>query len=98
MSTTWTTDTDHILKAGALAYIDSFTGLVPCKVERIFTDPYYGAAMADVVVTANRPGWTKGERAKEFIITLVTRKTRVKNGHIIVRTFDDFEFTEETAA
>lgn len=46
----------HTLKAGDLAYLDSFSGLVPCKVLTVDSD-----TEATVRVTAARPGYTVGE-------------------------------------
>lgn len=51
-------DPDTALTAGALAYIDSFAGLIPCKVEA----PADADGAVQVAVTADRPGWPRGER------------------------------------
>lgn len=48
------TITDYPL--GTLAYLDTFSGLVKCRVES-----FYGADV-DVVITANKAAYRKGER------------------------------------
>lgn len=60
-----------VLRVGDLAYLDTFSGLVPCKV-REFTDlrrvsretrviPATSAVNVIVRVTADRPGYRRGE-------------------------------------
>jgi hypothetical protein len=52
----------YTLAAGDLAYIDSFSGLVPCKVLSIAPyDAGIPRMVARVRVTAPRPGWKRGE-------------------------------------
>ena len=44
------------LLPGSLAYIDAYTGLVPCKVMRVD-----GPGEVTVLTTASRPGYPAGE-------------------------------------
>lgn len=68
----------HVLQIGSFAYIDSFTGLVPCKVQEIGRDSN-GSALATVRVTAARRGYNRGE-----IVTL--RAVRViPRGAVYIR-------------
>lgn len=49
------------VRVGDLAYVDSFAGLVPCRVDRFFMgDP--SNPLAYVTVTAARPGYLVGEQ------------------------------------
>ena len=57
---------------GELVYLDSIVGLVPAKI----TDTSGGAEALVVVVTAARPGYTRGES--------VTSNART--GHVVPRT------------
>lgn len=83
-----------VLKAGVLAYIDTFQGLVPCRVLRVYIDAYYGATMTEVKVTGNRPGYAKGEVTTEFAIALVRRDgVRRRGRKQYARDFDGFEIT-----
>jgi hypothetical protein len=51
------------LRAGSLAYIDSpFTALLPCKVVRVWRANDYPTMRAEVIVTASRGAYKKGER------------------------------------
>jgi len=53
-----------ILKSGILAYFDSMTGLVPCKVLSVEPCGNRGTLIDTRVclqVTASRPGFVKGE-------------------------------------
>lgn len=56
---------------GELAYIDSFSGLIPCKVMDIAED---GKEMI-VRVTANRPGWYRGDICLKFPKDIIPRKS-----------------------
>lgn len=51
-------------RPGTLAYLDSFRGLVPCKVIAVYA-PGDGNRIASsditVRITAKRPGYTRGE-------------------------------------
>jgi hypothetical protein len=52
----------YTLSAGDLAYIDSFSGLVPCKVLAVEPGPYgTSGTWARVRVTAPRPAYRRGE-------------------------------------
>lgn len=77
----------NTLKAGALAYVDSFTGLIPVKVLAVRHDPYFGMVVCDVRVTGDRPGWQRRERDTLPTTALVTRQA----GATIVRAFDTVE-------
>lgn len=53
-------NTNGVLKAGALAVLDSFAGPVPCKVE-IVTRGEHGQTFARVKFTATRGAYLRGE-------------------------------------
>ena len=48
------------LRAGGLAYHDSFSGLVPVKVRAVTYEDRTGDTIVLYTVTAARPGWPKG--------------------------------------
>ena len=50
------------LRAGSLAYLDTLAGLIPCKVLRVWRADEYPTMRADVVLTATRGAYRKGER------------------------------------
>ena len=79
------------LKAGALAYIDGFGGLIPCRVIRIYHDRYYDQPMAEVKITGGRPGYPKGDTEHLMVGGLVTRNVKHRKYHTHVRSFDGFE-------
>lgn len=83
------------LRAGSLAFLDTFAGLVPVKVRAVRLEPHCPCCppriVADVRVTAARPGWPRGEYETVSVRDLVTRATRVRGGHIMVRSFDATE-------
>lgn len=85
------------LRAGTLAYVDTFGPLVPVKVLRVFmvNDPYVALprTMAEVRVTATRGAYSRGEILTEQTRDLVQRKTRRRGGHTMVRSFDAVEVT-----
>lgn len=49
------------LQAGSLAYLDTFAGLVPCKVQRVSRSADYPTMRAHVTLTATRGAYKKGE-------------------------------------
>lgn len=49
----------RVLKKGSSAYLDSFSGLVACKVLRVYKERF--STVADVVVTADLGAYRKGE-------------------------------------
>lgn len=85
------------LQAGSLALLDSFAGLVPVKVTAVRLESHCACCppspVADVRVTAARPGWPRGDRETVSARELVTRRTRVRGGHIMVRSFDAVRVT-----
>lgn len=86
MNTQYSETNGHTFQAGTLAFVDSFGGLVPCKVVAVSKGgPFPGWIVAQgeisVKVTASRAGYRKGElltgRAASNIIPrsqVVTRK------------------------
>lgn len=70
------------LHLGDLAYYDSFTGLIPCKV----LDVENGWA-TEIKITATRGGYKKGERLYGFSPRHVIRRAQihVKNGQYRIR-------------
>lgn len=50
------------LRAGSLAYLDTFAGLVPVKVSRVWRADEWPHMRADVVITATRGAYKRGER------------------------------------
>ena len=50
------------LRAGSLAYLDTLAGLLPCKVLRVWRADEYPTMRADVVLTATRGAYKRGER------------------------------------
>lgn len=50
------------LKAGDKAFIDGFSGFIPCVVTRIFTDVNYPHIVhTEAIVTRTKKGYTKNE-------------------------------------
>lgn len=68
------------LRSGDLAYLNSTTGLVPCKVLSINEEGH-----ASVLITAARPGWTKGQTLtiRSPRLSLVSREQVKRDGTII---------------
>lgn len=65
-------------KAGELAYMDTFAGLVPCKVVKVPSDPT-GRTGVTVVLTATRGAYRQGERIEtEGSRTLVVPRSHVR--------------------
>ena len=64
-----------ILKANSLAYFDSFSGLIPCKVICINGPSGRASSEQKVMVrlTANRRGYKKGEVLTEWALHVVPR-------------------------
>ena len=56
--------TDLILKSGSLAYVDTFSGMIPCKVLGIrgISGIASSEQDVDVILTATRGAYKKGER------------------------------------
>lgn len=60
------------LRAGSLAYLDTTeSGLVPCRVKRIYRDGY--ATLADVEVTATRYAYERGAAVTHSVLWVVPR-------------------------
>lgn len=74
------------LKSGCLAFIDSFTGLVPCKVLRVYHYSDVTGYRVDVEVTANRLGYPRGKIETFDSFFIVPRKAtrKLKYGHRIL--------------
>lgn len=76
-------------KAGELAYLDSFDGLIPCKVLKITKEsgqyssnsPSIINTRVQVKITANAGGYDKGEIVEYSAIAIIPRNcVRVYNG------------------
>lgn len=71
---------------GALAYIDCFVGMIPCKVLEVRATP--GGMRLKVKVTADRPAYKRGEvveHQREHDIVprrSVTRRNTVRNDYV----------------
>jgi hypothetical protein len=50
----------RVLRAGSLAYLDTFAGLVPCKVLRVWRADDWPHMRADVQITATRGAYKRG--------------------------------------
>lgn len=68
-------DTKH--KAGELAYYDTFSGTIPCKVISVYPDKY-GCTRITIKITADRKSYHKGEIIKNiFAHDIVPRKSLI---------------------
>ncbi len=65
-----------ILRSGARAYVDSFFGLIPCKVLAIRGDSGISSSSqdVDVLLTANRGAYKRGERLTWRGLNVVPRE------------------------
>lgn len=73
------------LKSGMLAYFDSYSGLVPCKVLAIKAAKY-GGHIAYVRYTAQRGPYSRGETGKHNACRVVPRDAvRRFRGHFFPR-------------
>lgn len=62
------------LSAGCKAYYDAFAGLIPCKVISIDHDHTMSSGhLVTFALTANRPGYKKGERLSASSLFVVPR-------------------------
>lgn len=78
-------------QAGALAFVDSFAGLLPCKVIAVCDD-----GQIVVKFTAQRPGISVAEHAWERADHVVPRdKVRQRNGRVRIRTDFTWEVSGE---
>jgi hypothetical protein len=76
--------------AGELAYADTFSGLVPVKVTRVHVQqsgiPGLSHVMVDVRVTADRPGWKRGDTETLGSLWVVprgsVRRGRIRNDYV----------------
>lgn len=78
----------NTLKRGDLASVDGYkSGVVPVKILSVltvrerFSEPYLAAI---VRVTAQRPGYARGEITLVRASELVMRKTRSRDGHLMI--------------
>jgi hypothetical protein len=89
---TETVRTTTTLRAGDLAYLDSFSGLVPCRIA-IVTQGGPGNALTGKVtvqVTARRPGWAPGEYYTTVVAYVIPRThVRRRGGRLRIST--DYE-------
>lgn len=78
--------TDH--HVGELAYLDTFSGLVPCRVLGwVKEDPYFGDRdELQVKLTATRGAYRRGEVSQWPVGTVVPRSSvRVRSGQYRIR-------------
>jgi hypothetical protein len=66
------------LRPGSLAYFDTFTGLVPCRVDRIEGPDLFNGApsseqIAHFTLTANRGAYKRGEKLHAWVLHVVPR-------------------------
>ena len=78
---------------GELAYFDSFTGLIPCKITG-YDEPVYHSSGVEYapaklwgIVTANRPGgWYKGEILHDVAYNFIPRDSvHMRDGKYTIR-------------
>ena len=78
------------LRTGDLAYYNSFSGLIPCKVTKI-TGPFGFAGSEQNVtftLTANRGPYRRGESLTQWALHVVPRKSvRVTGGQYRIRCY-----------
>lgn len=83
---------DLILAQGALAYYDSFNGLIPCRVlsvrhtanaTRGIHCENLGEVSVQFLVTANRPGYKLGEVLESNGMHIVPRGAIYRHNHIV---------------
>jgi len=70
------TETTNTYPAGTLAYIDSFCGLIPCKVIEVTQERNFAGSLltfCKVKVTARRPGFLRGEIANHDALYIIPR-------------------------
>jgi hypothetical protein len=60
------------LKAGALVYLDSFAGLVPCKALRVYHG-LVGSLRCDYEVTVSRGAYSKGTQNWAYAHSVIPR-------------------------
>lgn len=70
------------LQKGSNAYYDAFAGLVPCKVIDIQSDyTMSGGHLVTFKVTANRPGYKRGELLSASSLFVVPREAVYMQDH-----------------
>ena len=71
-----------MIQPGTQAYYDTFSGLIPVLVMH----PLDGdmAGWYEVKVVSDKAGYKKGEILEVLPTWLVSRKTRVRDGHVLV--------------
>ncbi len=74
------------LAEGDLAYLDSFAGLVPCKVIKVDSPRH-----AQVQVTAARPGYRPGDVIKGTVNNIVPRNHIVRRRGL-TKIFGGYDF------
>ena len=75
------------LKAGALAYFDTFAGLVPCRVTEIFTTAAPGYSVR-FKITATRGAYKRGETLDSHSRNVVPRSAVfVRSGQYRIRRY-----------
>lgn len=77
--------TTPTLKSGTLAYYDTFSGLIPCRVVSVSGRSGRGGSAQDVtfILTANRGNYRRGERLVSSALHVFPRDAvrRVDHGH-----------------
>ncbi len=92
-NTEYTKELGHIYKPGTLAFIDSFAGLVPCKVVAVAKGGPFpgwlaaGESAVTIKPTVSRGGYRKGETIQQTAAQVVPRSQVVtRSGKFKVRT------------
>jgi hypothetical protein len=64
------------LKTGMLAYYDTFAGLIPCKVTKVFKDSGDCGTVvkAEFILTSDRQAYKKGEVLTDLAFHVIPRK------------------------
>ena len=75
------------LKTGALAFIDSMSGPVPCKVLSIQgkSGPCSSDQSVKVRVTATRPGWPRGMEWEDWGLRIIPRGALIRRRNCSAR-------------
>ena len=73
---------------------DSFTGIIPCKVLRVYVNPETGTKYIEARITVNRPAWTKGEIIHAAAFHFVPRRDVRKRKYMqVINTSHIWELT-----
>ena len=78
-----TQDLRPVLRVGDLAYYDSITGMIPCKVISLRGEsgPASSESSALVKTTAARNGWPRGTEFDAWTLRVVPRAAYLRRRH-----------------